>query len=95
MSISKKILSAFFCVILLTIISICVVIGLQMHKTSIEAFYSSSAKELTQISRAVDIFMDSALKMTRLAAEIPFIPMLMKRRHYLRTALPRVFWGSV
>lgn len=73
MSISKKILSAFFCVILLTIISICVVIGLQMHKTSVEAFYSSSAKELTQISRAVDIFMDSALKMTRLAAEIPLV----------------------
>jgi methyl-accepting chemotaxis protein len=68
LSIRKKLLLAFTITILTSILIICVVLGLQIRDSSITTFHDSAGKELSQIDRAIGIFVDKALKMTTMIA---------------------------
>jgi methyl-accepting chemotaxis protein len=71
MSIRKKLLLAFTCTILISILTTCIVLGLQIRKSAVATFHQSASKELSQIDRAITIFVDKALKMTTLIATHP------------------------
>ncbi len=68
LSIRKKLLFAFTSTILTSIVITCVVLGLQIRDSAIATFHNSAAKELSQIDRAIGIFVDKALKMTTMIA---------------------------
>lgn len=68
LSVRKKLLLAFTTTILTSILITCLVLGLQIRKSAIATFHTSAGKELTQIDRAITIFVDKALKMTTMIA---------------------------
>ena len=68
LSIRKKLLLAFSSTILTSILITCVVLGLQIRDSAIATFHNSASKELSQIDRAIGIFVDKALKMTTMIA---------------------------
>ena len=68
LSIRKKLLFAFTSTILTSILITCAVLGLQIRESAITTFHASASKELSQIDRAIGIFVDKALKMTTMIA---------------------------
>lgn len=71
LSIRKKLMFAFAAAILASILVTCFVLGLQIKNSSITAFHTSAAKELTQIERFITLFINKAQKMTVMIGEHP------------------------
>ncbi|TWI72262.1 methyl-accepting chemotaxis sensory transducer with Cache sensor [Desulfobotulus alkaliphilus] len=70
-SIRQKLLFAFSMSILVPLLLTFLFLGIQIRKNSVENFHTGTAKELTHIEAAMDIFMENASNITRMLAMHP------------------------
>lgn len=72
-SIGTKLLIGFGVPIVATVLVTCIVVGVQLRTSSEESFHAATAKELTQLDRAMTIFVDKAVRMTVALASLPVV----------------------